>query len=97
MSSSLEDRIRLLTDRAIAANTETELETILPELKTAIGDHISYVRAVVVETIPEAFVLWDSENAGVTFVYNKFNSPVVANGRLYVPTYDERVDVYVLA
>jgi hypothetical protein len=55
MSSSLEDRIRLLTDRAIAANTETELETILPELKTAIGDHISYVRAVVVETIPEAF------------------------------------------
>jgi hypothetical protein len=55
MSSSLEDRIRLLTDRAIAANTETELETILPELKTAIGDHIRYVRAVVVETIPEAF------------------------------------------
>ena len=55
MSSSLEDRIRLLTDRAIAANTETELETILPELKTAIADHIRYVRAVVVETIPEAF------------------------------------------
>jgi hypothetical protein len=55
MSSSLEDRIRLLTDRAITANTETELETILPELKTAIGDHIRYVRAVVVETIPEAF------------------------------------------
>jgi outer membrane protein assembly factor BamB len=42
-------------------------------------------------------VLWDSEKAGVTFVYNKFNPPIVANGRLYVPTYDGQVDVYVLA
>jgi hypothetical protein len=55
MSSSLEDRIRLLTDRAIAAKTEAELDTILPELKAAIRDHIRYVRAVVIETIPEAF------------------------------------------
>ena len=55
MSSSLEDRIRLLTDRAIAAKTQSELNTILPELKAAIRDHIRYVRAVVVETIPEAF------------------------------------------
>lgn len=39
----------------------------------------------------------DSEKAGVTFVYNKFNPPIVANGRLYVPTYDGQVDVYVLA
>jgi hypothetical protein len=55
MSSSLEDRIRVLTDRAIAARTQRELEAILPELKAAIRDHIWYVRAIVVETIPEAF------------------------------------------
>jgi hypothetical protein len=55
MSSSLEDRIRLLTARAIAAKTETELNAILPELKAAIRDHIRYVRAIVVETIPEVF------------------------------------------
>jgi hypothetical protein len=55
MSSSLEDRIRLLTDRAIAAKTQRELDAILPELKAAITDHIRYVRAIVVETIPEAF------------------------------------------
>jgi hypothetical protein len=55
MSSSLEDRIRLLTDRAIAARTETELDTILPELKAAIRDHIRYLRAIAVETVPEVF------------------------------------------
>jgi hypothetical protein len=53
MSSSLEDRIRLLTDRAIAAKTQSELDAILPELKAAITDHIRYVRAIVVETIPK--------------------------------------------
>jgi hypothetical protein len=55
MSSSLEDRIRLLTDRAIAAKTQSELNAILPELNAAIRDHIRYLRAVAVETIPEAF------------------------------------------
>jgi len=55
MSSSLEDRIRLLTDRAFAAKNQSELDAILPELKAAIRDHIHYVRAIVVETIPEAF------------------------------------------
>ena len=55
MSSSLEDRIRLLTDRAIAANTQNELDAIMPELKAAIRDHIRYLRAIAVETIPEAF------------------------------------------
>lgn len=55
MSSALEDRIRLLTDRAIAAKTQSELDAILPELKAAITDHIRYVRAIVVETIPGAF------------------------------------------
>jgi hypothetical protein len=42
-------------------------------------------------------VLWDSEAAGVEFTYNKFNPPVVANGRLIVPAYDGHVDVYTLA
>jgi hypothetical protein len=40
MSLSLEDRIRLLTNRAIAAKTQSELDAILPELKATIGDHI---------------------------------------------------------
>ena len=53
--SSLEDRVRLLCDRAIAAKTQAELDVILPELKAAIRDHIHYVRAIAVETIPEAF------------------------------------------
>ena len=39
-------------------------------------------------------VLWDSERWALTFSFNKFNPPVVANGRLIVPTYDARVDVY---
>jgi hypothetical protein len=55
MSSSLEDHIRLLTDRAITAKSQNELEAILPELKAAIRDHIRYVRAIAVETVPEVF------------------------------------------
>jgi hypothetical protein len=55
MSSSLEDHIRLLTDRAIAAKSQNELEAILPELKAAIRDHIRYVRAIAIETVPEVF------------------------------------------
>ena len=55
MPSSLEDRIRLLTDEAIAAKTETELDTIFRELKAAIKDHIRYLRAIAVETVPEVF------------------------------------------
>jgi len=39
-------------------------------------------------------VLWDSERWGVTFVYNKFNVPVVSGGKLFVPTYSGTVDVY---
>ena len=55
MSSSLENRIRLLTDRAIAAKTQSELDAILPELKASIRDHIRYLRAIAVETVPVAF------------------------------------------
>lgn len=46
MSPNLEDRIRRLTNEAIAAKTEGELDTILTELKAAIMDHMHYVRAV---------------------------------------------------
>jgi hypothetical protein len=53
--SSLEERVRILCDHAIAANTQAELDAIVPELKAAIRDHIRYFRAVAVEIIPEAF------------------------------------------
>lgn len=42
-------------------------------------------------------VLWDSQDWNLTFQFCKFTPPVVANGRLYVPTYGARVDVYGLA
>lgn len=42
-------------------------------------------------------VLWDSQDWNLDFSYNKFNRPIVFGGRLYVPTYDDRVDVYELA
>lgn len=53
--SNLEDCIRLLTDRAIAAKSQRELDAILPQLKAAIRDHIRHVRAIAVEAIPEVF------------------------------------------
>jgi hypothetical protein len=55
MSFSLEDRVHFLCDRAIAAETQAELDAVLPELKAAIWDHIRYVRALALETIPEVF------------------------------------------
>ena len=55
MPSSLEERVQLLCDRAIFAKTRAELDAALPELQTAIRDHIRYVRAIALETIPEAF------------------------------------------
>jgi outer membrane protein assembly factor BamB len=39
-------------------------------------------------------VLWDSARWNIAFTYKKFNPPVVANGRLLVPTYNATVDVY---
>ena len=42
-------------------------------------------------------VLWDSQAWNLAFSFCKFTPPVVANGKLYVPTYDGRVDVYGLA
>lgn len=55
MPSSLEDRVRLLCNEAIAARTQAELDSVLPELRAAIRDHIRYVRTIALETIPEAF------------------------------------------
>jgi hypothetical protein len=46
MSPNLEERIRLLTDQAMAAESDGALDAILAELKTAIREHIRYVRAV---------------------------------------------------
>ena len=45
---------------------------------------------------PRLNLLWDSNRAGVTFNHAKFCAPVVADGRLFVPTYDGRVDMYML-
>ena len=39
-------------------------------------------------------LLWDSTRAGVTFNFSKFCPPMVADGKLYVATYDGHVDVY---
>jgi hypothetical protein len=58
-----EERVRLLTDRAITARTQSELDAILPELKLAIRDHIRYVRAIALETLPEAFGAQDKSAA----------------------------------
>jgi len=55
MSSSLEDRVRLLTDQAVAAKTQREVDATLQELNAAIKDHVRYLRAIAVEMIPEAF------------------------------------------
>jgi hypothetical protein len=41
-------------------------------------------------------LLWDSTQSGVTFDFSKFCPPMVADGKLYVATYDGRVDVYAL-
>jgi hypothetical protein len=45
---------------------------------------------------PKLKLLWDSTRSGVTFNFSKFNPPVVADGKLYIPTYDGHVDVCAL-
>jgi hypothetical protein len=42
-------------------------------------------------------VLWDSQQWNITFDHPKFNVPVVSGGKVFVPTYDGRIDVYGLA
>jgi outer membrane protein assembly factor BamB len=42
-------------------------------------------------------LLWDSKHIpGNQFNFSKFCPPVVADGKIFVPTYDGRVDVYSL-
>lgn len=41
--------------------------------------------------------LWDSQDWNHQFIYNKFSPPVVANGKVYLPTYSGSVVVYGLA
>jgi hypothetical protein len=41
--------------------------------------------------------IWDSQDWNIQYLHNKFNRPVVANGKLYLPTYNGRTDVYQLA
>ena len=45
---------------------------------------------------PRLKLLWDSQRARVAYTHSKFSAPVVADGKLFVPTYDGRVDMYTL-
>jgi hypothetical protein len=38
-------------------------------------------------------VLWDSQQWGIAYVYNKFMPPTVWNGRVYLPNYQGGVMV----
>ncbi len=40
--------------------------------------------------------LWDTQDWNIQFLHNKFNLPMAANGRVYLPTYGGTVDVYAL-
>jgi hypothetical protein len=42
-------------------------------------------------------VLWDSQQWGLAYLYNKFMTPIVWNGRIYLPNYNGGVDVYGLS
>jgi len=39
-------------------------------------------------------VLWDSERWGLSYVFNKFQTPIVWQGRVYLPNYNGGEDVY---
>jgi hypothetical protein len=39
-------------------------------------------------------VLWDSQAFAVTFLFNKFDPPVIDGGQIYVPNYNGGVDLY---
>jgi hypothetical protein len=39
-------------------------------------------------------VLWDSQQFAISFLFNKFNPPVIDGGQIYVPNYNGGVDLY---
>lgn len=39
-------------------------------------------------------VLWDSQQWGIPFVFNKFDPPVIDGGQVYVPNYNGGVEVF---
>jgi hypothetical protein len=39
-------------------------------------------------------VLWDSRQWAISYVYNKFQTPIVWQGQVYLPNYNGGVDVY---
>jgi hypothetical protein len=39
-------------------------------------------------------VLWDSQRFANTFLFNKFDPPVIDGGQIYVPNYNGGVDLY---
>lgn len=41
--------------------------------------------------------LWDSERFAITFLFNKFDPPVIDGGQIYVPNYNGGLDLYRLA
>jgi len=55
MSSSREECVRLLTDQAVTAKTQSELVAILPELNAAIRGYVRCLRTRAVETVPGMF------------------------------------------
>ncbi len=73
MSASLEERVRLLTDQATAARTQSELDAILTELKGAIRDYVRYLRAIAVETVPEVFGTQSKNNRFPKMFENQVN------------------------
>jgi hypothetical protein len=42
-------------------------------------------------------VLWDSQQWGIQFLFNKFNPPVIDGGQIFVPNYNGGVDLYRLS
>jgi hypothetical protein len=42
-------------------------------------------------------VLWDSERFAITFLFNKFDPPVIDGGQIYVPNYNGGLELYRLA
>jgi hypothetical protein len=91
----------------VSGNAQEEHSAILWALAPITGDANSGIvegilrayDATQFDTNPDGsqalHLLWDSKRiARNTFNHNKFGVPVVANGKVYVPTYDGRVDVY---